>query len=340
MKACKFCGRELDDEANFCPFCMHKQNIPDAVPTAPRKRSKDGIIIAVSVVAAVAVVAGAFFMLKFKPWKKSGHKPAVAASSSSSVSSSEQKEDYSSYEGIWEAYDNGSTELTIESIKDCKMTFTLVKTSAGSDRFARIEHIEADIKDGVAPFRFTDDGWGNGGTGKIVLGDDYVVVQTEIGVVTDAWYNWDISMEPTQLSRRNLKNISLESANYLMRQFSEVEKDFGTCMRENTEESMEVDRVYTTHEYSGGISVAVCDGLVYGFTIDYEATDSKNQCNYKGVDGNSSYEDVVKKLGSPLDVSPEDNYNVLGYGVKNGYMKISIDTYTGKVSEITQFIPT
>ena len=336
MKACKFCGRELDDEANFCPFCMRKQNIPEAAPVAPHKRSKTVIIIVVSAVAAAALAAGAFFLFKFKPWEKSDPKPAAT---SSSASSSEQKEDYSSYEGVWEAYNGGSTVLTIESIKDNKITFTLVKNSSGTDRFARIEHIEADIKDGVASFRFSEDGWGNGGSGKIVFGNDYVVVQTEIDVVTDAWYNWDISMEPTQLSRRNLINISLESTNYLTRQFSEVQNDFGYCISENTEYSPVTDLTYTHYEYSNGISVSVSDGTIQGFTIDYGIADNKSQCNYKGVDGNSGYDDVVKKIGSPLDVYPEDNCNVLGYGVKNGFMKIYIDNNTGKVSQIVQFIP-
>lgn len=348
MKFCKYCGKQLDDEANFCPYCMERQNPSPESPSASRKRPKTAIII-VAVVMAVVVISAGVTLCLIRPWENIQDVSASEVSGMSEMSGglshtsdTSSKPDYSDYEGTWEAYDSGSIVLDIESVNGSSVTFSLVKNAANEQKFARIEHITAEISDGVAAFKFTDDGWGNAGVGTLIFSSDSITVKTELKASTDAWYSWDISISPTKLSRRDVNSIALDTANYIGRNIEDVKHDFGMCISQKDEYSEATAITVTVYEFPGGITIEATDNVICGFLVDFSVSENKSRCNYKGVDGNSGYDDVVKKLGTPIyNSSAGDGTNdiMLGYGISNGYMKIFIDGDTGKVNKIWQFVP-
>ncbi len=62
MKTCKFCGKELTDEMNLCPFCMKKQD--EEQPKASKKIDlKIVIIVLLSLLIIVGVVIGCVLIL-------------------------------------------------------------------------------------------------------------------------------------------------------------------------------------------------------------------------------------------------------------------------------------
>lgn len=69
MKLCKHCGKELDNEANFCPYCMNRQEQPSAVPQIKIKRriSKTLLYLMIGLVALSAALAALLLIPKSKP---------------------------------------------------------------------------------------------------------------------------------------------------------------------------------------------------------------------------------------------------------------------------------
>lgn len=57
MKNCKHCGKPLDEEANFCPYCMKRQSEPVTAPkiNVKRRLPKLLLLIPVLLVAALAI---------------------------------------------------------------------------------------------------------------------------------------------------------------------------------------------------------------------------------------------------------------------------------------------
>ena len=78
MKLCKFCGQQLDDNANFCPHCMKKQISVQKVEVREQSgRKKIWLSVCVSVCMVLVIVGsvGGFFLAQ--RWKKEDDAPAV-----------------------------------------------------------------------------------------------------------------------------------------------------------------------------------------------------------------------------------------------------------------------
>lgn len=110
MKFCKFCGKQLDNEANFCPYCMQKQNAT-STPAEPGAKKMSPVLIAAIALGAAAVLAvGGFFVFKLFILKPKNSSPASSKSGNSSISESSDVlwgANGSSFpEGVSGGYDN------------------------------------------------------------------------------------------------------------------------------------------------------------------------------------------------------------------------------------------
>ncbi len=116
MKFCKFCGKQLDNEANFCPYCMQKQNLT-STPAEPAAKKMSPILIAAIALGAAAVLAvGGFFVFKFVILKAKNSSSASSKSGNSSISQSSDTlsgaNGSSSPEGISGSYGYDNDGLT------------------------------------------------------------------------------------------------------------------------------------------------------------------------------------------------------------------------------------
>lgn len=88
MKFCKFCGKQLDNEANFCPYCMQKQNLTSTPAEPGAKKLPPVLIAAIALGAAAVLTVGGFFVFKFVILKPKNSSSVSSKSGSSSISES------------------------------------------------------------------------------------------------------------------------------------------------------------------------------------------------------------------------------------------------------------
>lgn len=88
MKFCKFCGKQLDNEANFCPYCMQKQNLTSTPAEPGAKKMSPVLIAAIALGAAAVLTVGGFFVFKFVILKPKNSSSVSSKSGSSSISES------------------------------------------------------------------------------------------------------------------------------------------------------------------------------------------------------------------------------------------------------------
>lgn len=68
MKYCKYCGKILDDQANFCPYCMKQQREPAPAPQIKiKKRFPKGLLFALL---GILAAAGILVTVLLLPGKK------------------------------------------------------------------------------------------------------------------------------------------------------------------------------------------------------------------------------------------------------------------------------
>ena len=110
MKFCKFCGKQLDNEANFCPYCMQKQNLTSTPAEPGAKKMSPVLIAAIALVAAAVLTVGGFFVFKFVILKPKNSSSVSSKSGSSSISESSDvlsdAVDSSFPEGVSGGHDN------------------------------------------------------------------------------------------------------------------------------------------------------------------------------------------------------------------------------------------
>lgn len=110
MKFCKFCGKQLDNEANFCPYCMQKQNLTSTPAEPGAKKMSPVLIAAIALGAAAVLTVGGFFVSKFVILKPKNSSSVSSKSGSSSISESSDvlsdAVDSSFPEGVSGGHDN------------------------------------------------------------------------------------------------------------------------------------------------------------------------------------------------------------------------------------------
>ena len=110
MKFCKFCGKQLDNEANFCPYCMQKQNLTSTPAEPGAKKMSPVLIAAIALGAAAVLTVGGFFVFKFVILKPKNSSSVSSKSGSSSISESSDvlsdAVDSSFPEGVSGGHDN------------------------------------------------------------------------------------------------------------------------------------------------------------------------------------------------------------------------------------------
>ena len=78
----------------------------------------------------------------------------------------------------------GGSYIEIQSVSGNKVKFTITAvSSAPSNRIASITAEEIIGENGIANFVYSDDGWGNAGSGAIVLMNDKVVVTSHMKII-------------------------------------------------------------------------------------------------------------------------------------------------------------
>ena len=73
MKYCKHCGKELDQEANFCPYCMTRQENPSPAPQLKVKKRTPKI--AIFSVLGILLAGGVIALLLLFPSEKAVPQP-------------------------------------------------------------------------------------------------------------------------------------------------------------------------------------------------------------------------------------------------------------------------
>lgn len=113
MKFCKFCGKQLDNEANFCPYCMQKQNLTSTPAEPGEKKMSPVLIAAIALGAAAVLTVGGFFVFKFVILKPKNSSSVSSKSGSSSISESfdvlSDAVDSSFPEGVSGGHDNNGS---------------------------------------------------------------------------------------------------------------------------------------------------------------------------------------------------------------------------------------
>ncbi len=204
MKSCIYCGKALDEQANFCPYCMHTQQAATPAPQIPIKTSYKWVWFIIA--AAVLLVGGILATLLLLPTENTPTK------------------------------DTSDTLQTDQSAYDLHAQF---------------------------------------GT---LLGKEYESVRDFFGT--------------------ELAPVTIDP-------FTELE----------------------THYFNGiEIDVMPSTDVIYAFTVDYTQADPPHRYNYRGIDSNASYNDVIKILGLPSDDSgyPYD----ITYAMEQGYLRVSFDQNT------------
>ena len=339
MKRCPFCGKELPEEMSFCPYCMNKlDSVTEVSPTPVRKKSKKPLIVAlafvVCLIGAGAVLRGILSQtgtVDTPPSQTTSTAPSPTPENISQASSTDTDNvDYSSYIGVWQSSDDiaanleeqkeGFTSLEIITIKNGVIRFNLTKTSdAPQQRIAILSNITAEIIDNVVSFSFEDDGWGNSGTGKMTLSPEEIYVVTRL-LESNPMAMWNIS-GCFYLTRRNDSVHDLDM-NYLLMDFSEARNNFGEESREQEVNLYDASQSHFYQELT--VDVNPDNNLIVRFSVDYSAADNKKRYQFRGVDGNSTLEDIISCMGQPV-LNLVNETGEVGYGIQNGFIKFSLD---------------
>ena len=96
-------------------------------------------------------------------------------------------EDYGSYAGTWtesgiaheDILENGGVELQVGIRNKSQVEASIFVQQGQPERFAQIEEMKCEIKDGVASYKFGDDGWNNKGTLFLQFSEDGIKVWVE-----------------------------------------------------------------------------------------------------------------------------------------------------------------
>lgn len=318
-KICPKCGKELPEEAVFCPYCMTK--LIDVEKGKPIKVKRKFPVLLVAIISAVIIVSLVIGMLVISPFSSSQNDTA----------------DYSAYLGVWSDKDtledstNGQNVLEIISVKGNVIRFMFSKVSS-TERVATISNVTCEIVDGIGRFTFDEDGWFNKGVGKIKLLDDEIYLETTVTDM-DEGAMWDIG-GTFYLYRMKNYTTDLKSAPILGKDFSKIRNSFGEEIADS--ERMHISTVY--HYSNLDITVSDETNKITYVNVYYTSTLSKSILSYGEINGFSTYDDIYAELGEPEFNAISDN--TVGYNLKDKkYItfrlddNMNVDSFTYWVSE-------
>lgn len=302
-KNCPKCGKELPQEAVFCPYCMTK--LIDVKTGNEIKIKKKKFLLPILIIFAVIVII-TITVFAFVIFSGNSENTLTNPSIASTNESQSQtiNADYSNYIGLWcdknadinSIATDGGNLLEIISVNDNIVRFTFTKTSSPPyNRIARISNVASEIIDDIGTFTFDDDNWQNSGTGKIKFLDNEIYLETTI-INSNDNAMWNIGGS-FYLTKSDSSVIDFESYNCLNNDFDNIKNYFGLETRdvENSFDRCDI------HTYSGFRVVVLKEtNKIVGITVEYSSYAlSKTDICYGSINGNSTYDDVYKKLGEP-----------------------------------------
>lgn len=318
-KYCPKCGKELPQEAVFCPYCMTKL-IDVKTGKDFKVKKKNYALPFVIIAAAVLIIAAVVVLFVFMGNSNTDIQVTQPSANTDEIN-------YSNYIGLWSdkdndidsVTDNGGNLLEIISVKDDVVRFTFTKISSAPDnRIARISNVTSKIIDGTGTFTFDDDNWQNSGTGKIKFIDDEIYLETNITNRSE-YSMWDIGGS-FYLVKSDKSLTDFKNYNYIGSDFDEVKRFFG----EETQEKVSIENI-EIHYFSGiQVQVNKRTNLIVAIYIDYSGVPmSKSNLCYGEIDGNSTYDDVYRVLGEPSYNNISNNF--VTYTTKNGTLIFYFD---------------
>lgn len=225
--------------------------------------------------------------------------------------------DLNSYIGNWQSEQNkdvylyGGVSLNILEKTSETITFTLTAIQAPpANRIAIIENITAKINSNQADFIFADDGWGNAGTGTLLINDNNIYVKTELTTI-EPTSNWNLSVDCNVYKLHDVIDV-IDLEHYMNVQYDTIKSKFG---EETQEGFMGVDGEYHIH---GPLSVSVdeTNGLITSFELDFTHSGS---IKYKiaGIDSSFTKEMVTALLGKCAYLDENTLVYMIDYGQYN-----------------------
>ena len=299
MKHCTNCGKELPDEAQFCPYCMTRLTETVNVKKNHKHKKNAGsgkkaVVAVVVILCAAVIAAGIFAFVKYGV-------PAIRGGSGNSQSavSNGSGIDYESYTGVYFDSDNsasssimetGGIELRLLSYDDFDDSFELSLTlisAPPSNRVAEISHIKAVADEDKARFTFEDDGWGNAGQGTITFQGNHVYLETVV-TAGDPNAMW-------QLDITNQELIKMSVDNQYLRDLTELLPDIHTAAYYLGGEVMPNQDIesYVLHTFADAeIYTYYGSDEIYRITLEYDTLEKKQKYKFGELNGFTKFSDI------------------------------------------------
>lgn len=179
-------------------------------------------------------------------------------------------EDYGSYAGTWtengiaheDILENGGVELQVGIRNKSQVEASIFIQQGQTERFAQIEEMKCEIKDGVASYKFGDDGWNNKGTLFLQFSEDGIKVWVEDFVmasdntsgfgISGSYELEKVDMSPSETADESIKDESqLEIADESQSEIADISPsettDDGIADENTTEEEAlweQIDKRY------------------------------------------------------------------------------------------------
>lgn len=337
---CSQCGKELPKESEFCPYCMTK--FTEAVKVQPltsKRKSKKPLSIGIAVAFVIITVACAVVLPKLGKDNvlASEQTNDISGTSEQSVSAQQSNDNmFAPYIGEWVVDVKSGVDRTtvgsdtvvikIKSAEADTVTFDVTQTYLDGGTVSLSDCI-AKIGNGNASYDYQNDGSGSGG--NIIIS----VVESGIFARSVMTGNYVNGKHFFNFEYRFIRHENIEPAditNYLgENKLTVAQNDFGGY--NNSYEKVETVDEYETHNF-GPFSVSIdtySPEYVNVVCLTFNPV-NRSDFTFKGLDGNSTRDDVIKKLGEPMSESGGflvsgsvemqyaiDAYNFIKIGIKD-----------------------
>ena len=346
---CPNCGKDLPDEIQFCPYCMEKFgdiNDYNQPKTTLKKNKYIGMIVAI---VSVIVLVTLIIILKNSITKDTKQNKEDNLKNENSIpdndiSNTDDEITPLNYCGTWYNEDfsgespevDGGSVLKIISMNGEKVIFDLGTYQAPpASRIAEITGVEAEIIDGEAEFIFGNDGWGNGGIGKIIFMDEEIYVNIKLTSVSSDSL-WNIG---TDVKFKKVEDVYSNDTIDLLGVLNSDIRVVETKLEKLVDEFDELEEdVYGCE----GITVITSNEKVTSVKIEYEnlLPGFRKWLYFSfGINGEASFDSVKNRLGTPiLTFEKEGNYISLFETPETMESYIEIAYSDGEVVYIRYFI--